>query len=104
LYQYRIKRFIVEGGPSLGFLVGHYEEKDGLQLSDTPGYNKPAPITYQMNIGLRMFFSKKMGFDLRYNFSIWGIRTNQVNGDVWRFWTYGQFHDSLVLSLFYQFR
>lgn len=104
LYQYRIKRFIVEGGPSLGFLVGHYEEKDGLTLSDQQGYNKPAPVTFQLNIGLRFFLSQKLGFDFRYNFSMWGIRNEPRTGDVWRLWGYGQFHDCLVLSLFYQFR
>ena len=104
LYQYRIKKFIVQAGPSIGFLVGHYEEKDGLTLSDQQGYNKPAPLTYQLNIGIRFFISKKVGFDFRYNTSLWGIRTNPRTGDVWRLWTYGQFHDALVLSLFYQFR
>jgi hypothetical protein len=104
LYQYRIKKFIVQGGPSLGFLVGHFEEKDGLELSDKEGYNTPAPVTIQLNVGLRFFISQKVGFDFRYNFSMWGIRTEPRTGDIWRLWTYGQFHDALVLSLFYQFR
>lgn len=104
LYQYKINRFIVEAGPSIGFNIGYFEERDGLVLSDQQGYNKPARLSYQMNIGLRFFVSKKFGVDFRYNFSIWGIRSSPRNGDVWRFWTYGQFSDALVLSVFYQFR
>jgi len=104
LYQYKIKNFIVEAGPSLGFLVGYFEENEVEVISDKQGYNKPASVTYQMNIGLRYFISPKFGVDFRYNFSLWGIRTNQATGDIWRLWTYGQFNDALVLSVFYQFR
>ena len=104
LYQYKINKFIIEGGPSLGFNVGYYEERDGLVLSDQDGHNPPSPVTLQMNLGLRFFLSQKFGVDFRYNFSIWGIRTENRSGDVWRFWTYGQFNDALVLSIFYQFR
>lgn len=104
LYQYKIKRFVIEGGPSLGFLVGYYEEKNQEELSDKPDYNKPARLTLQINLGLRFFISKKFGVDFRTNNSLLNIRSNNTTGDVWRLWGYGQFHDALVLSLFYQFR
>ena len=104
LYQYKINKFIIEVGPSLGFNVGYYEEKDYLTLSDQQNYNKPARVTVQMNIGLRFYISKKFGVDFRYNTSLMNIRSENRTGDVWRLWTYGQFHDALVLSVFYQFR
>lgn len=104
LYQYKINRFIVEAGPSLGFRLAYYEENEVEVISNLQGYNKPAAVTFQMNIGLRYFISKKIGADIRYNFSLWGIRENPATGDVWRLWTYGQFNDALVLSLFYQFK
>lgn len=104
LYQYKINRFIVEAGPSLGFMLGYHEENEVEVISNLQGYNKPAAVTFQMNIGLRYFISKKIGADIRYNFSLWGIRQSQATGDVWRLWTYGQFNDALVLSIFYQFK
>jgi hypothetical protein len=104
LYQYKIKKFIVQGGPSLGFLLGFFEENEVEVISDHPGYNKPAPITLQINIGIRFFITEKFGVDFRTNNSILNIRTENRGGDVWRLWGYGQFHDALVLSLFYQFR
>jgi hypothetical protein len=104
LYQYKINRFIVEGGPSLGFMTGYFEENELGVISNLDGYNIPARVTFQMNIGLRFLISKKFGFDFRYNFSLANIRTENRTGDVWRLWSYGQFNDALVLSLFYQFR
>lgn len=104
LYQYKINRFIVEAGPSLGFALSYFEENEVEVISNLQGYNAPAPITFQLNIGLRYFITQKFGADFRYNFSLWGIRKNQASGDIWRFWTYGQFNDAIVLSVFYQFR
>jgi len=104
LYQYKINRFIIEAGPSLGFMIGYFEENEFGVISDLDGYNIPARMTVQMNIGLRFFVSKKFGVDFRYNFSMLGIRTENRTGDVWRLWGYGQFNDALVLSVFYQFR
>lgn len=104
LYQYKVNKFIVEAGPSLGFNVGYFEERDGIIISDQEGHNKPAPVTLQLNVGLRFFISKKLGVDFRYNFSLLNIRSENRDGDVWRIFDYGQFNDALVLSLFYQFR
>lgn len=111
LYQYRIKWFIIEGGPSAGFLMGYYEEADQQIISDEEGYNKPARITLQINLGIRVFFSDHWGFDFRTNNSLLNIRTENrggikpgEGGDVWRLWGYGQFNDALVLSVFYQIK
>jgi len=104
LYQFKIDWFVIEVGPSIGFLMGYYEEKNQETLSDKPGYNKPAAITFQFNLGLRFFISDKFGVDFRTNNSLFNIRIRNTTGDVHRLWGYGQFHDALVLSVFYQFR
>lgn len=97
--------FYLETGPSLGVLVSYFEtDVNGYEISNQQEYNKPATFSFQWNIGMRYFISEKFGADFRYNFSLINIRSNNVTGDVWRFWGYGQFNDALVLSLFYQFK
>ena len=96
--------FYIETGPSIGVLTSYFEENEVQVESDKEGYNKPAALTFQWNIGMRYFFVEKFGIDFRYNFSLLNIRSRNVTGDVWRFWTYGQFNDALVLSVFYQFK
>ena len=104
LYQYRMGQFIVFAGPSLGFLTGYFEENEVEVISDLAGYNKPAAVTLQVNLGFRLFILPRLGFDFRTNNSLLNIRSANATGDVWRLWGYGQFHDALALSLFYQFR
>lgn len=104
LYHFKIDWFTIYAGPSAGFLFGYYEEHNEEVISDVGNYNKPARLTFQMNIGFRFKFREKYGFDFRYNFSLLNIRSRNVTGDVWRLWSYGQFHDALVLSFFYQFK
>ena len=104
LYMFKAGKFIVHAGPSLGFLMGHYEEADHQRLDELEGYNTPASVTLQINLGMRYYFTEKFGADFRTNNSLLNIRSRNVTGDVWRFWGWGQFHDSLVISLFYQFR
>ena len=104
LYHFKINWFTLFAGPSAGILFGYFEKKNEEVISDLNGYNKPARVTIQMNAGFRFKIKDKFGFDFRYNFSLLNIRSNNVTGDVWRIWTYGQFHDALVFSVFYQFR
>ena len=104
LYQYKIDWFIIEAGPSAGFLMGFYEEKDYQTISGLQGYNRPARITLQINLGIRFMIKNRFGFDFRTNNSLLNIRSQNTTGDVWRLWTYGQFNDALVLSFFYQFK
>jgi hypothetical protein len=104
LYQFKAGKFRIFAGPSLGFLMGHYEESDYQRLDNTDGYNKPAAVTLQFNLGMGFYINEKLGAELRTNNSLLNIRSRNATGDVWRFWTYGQFHDSLVISLFYRFR
>ena len=107
LYQFKTgkeRNFIFEAGPSVGFLMGYFEENEVQVESDKEGYNKPATLSLQFNLGFRWMISTHFGVDFRFHDSILNIREKNVPGDVRRFWWYGQFHDALVLSLFYQFK
>lgn len=105
LYQYvASERIKVEIGPSAGFLVGYYEEKDEEEISDEPGYNKPAPVTLQINLGMYFYLLDNWAVSLRTNNSMFNIRSENRDGDVIRLWGYGQFNDCLVLTLNYTFR
>jgi len=101
LYQYKVKKWIFEAGPSLGFNIGYFEEYNGETEFNN---NEPVAVTLQINFGIRYFITDHFGIDFRTNNSLLNIRQDNVTGDVWRFWGYGQFNDSLVFSVFYQFK
>ena len=106
LYQYKTgnaKKVIIEAGPSMGVLVGYYEEDETEVISDYTD-NRPTTLTLQFNLGIRWMIAEHFGVDFRTHHSLLNIRNKNVTGDVWRLWTYGQFHDALVLSFFYQIR
>ncbi len=104
LYQYKAGKFIIEGGPSAGFLLSHYEEVNQDVISETPDYNNPARITLQINLGFRYFVSDKFGVGLRTNNSMLNIFSRNQTGDVRRIFDYGRYNDALVLSVFYQIK
>lgn len=104
LYKYKAGKFRIFAGPSMGFLLGHYEESDYQILDNNPNYNKPADVTLQINLGLGFFITEKLGAEIRTNNSILNVRSRNATGDIRRFGSFGQFHDSLVLSLFYRIR
>ena len=101
LYQYKVNKWVFEAGPSLGFNVGYFEE---INYDENTNNNEPVVVTFQINAGIRFFITEHFGADFRTNNSLLNIRQENVTGDVWRFWGYGQFNDALVLSVFYQFR
>lgn len=105
LYLFKINRFTIEAGPSAGVLISYFEtDINGYEISNQQGYNKPSTLTLQINVGLRFFITQHLGVDFRTNNSLLNIRSQNVSGDVWRLWGYGQFSDALVLSLYYQFK
>jgi hypothetical protein len=107
LYQYKMgkdKRFTIEAGPSVGFVVSYFEENEVQEESDKAGYNRPAAVSLQFNLGLRWMIGPHFGIDFRTHNSLLNIRKEVLDGYVRRFWNYGQFHDALVLSLFYQIK
>ncbi len=103
LYQYHTGRFIIEAGPSAGVLTGYYEEANQEIISDAPGYVKPARLTFQINVGLAYKATPNWVFMFRTNDSLINIRSENVTGDVYRFWDYGQYNDALVLGVRYVF-
>lgn len=103
-YQYIVsKRFRIEAGPSLGFLVGYYEERNEEEIK---GGNRPAKVTFQLNLGLYVNLTNHFTVNIRTNNSMINIRSDNATGDILRIFpgNYGQFNDCLVLSLFYQFK
>lgn len=105
LYQFQTGRFKIFGGPSAGFSMGYYEKDTYLNvISDDPGYIKPAKVTLQINVGVRLQIAPKIFVDLRTNNSLINVFSQNQTGDVRRFWSYGRYNDALALSVFYQFR
>lgn len=101
LYQYKFsKKFRGEVGPSVGILINYVEERDGYTVVT----NRPAQLSLQLNLGLYYKLSRRLRVNIRTNNSILNIRSQSAPGDVRRIFDYGQYHDSLVLSLFYQFK
>jgi hypothetical protein len=101
LYQFVFnQRFKIEAGPSAGFFINYYEAKDGIEITKNP----PASVSLQINLGLYVTLTQRFMVNIRTNNSLFNIRSDNATGDVRRFWGYGQYHDSLVLSLVYQFR
>ncbi|MGE5384183.1 MAG: porin family protein [Omnitrophica WOR_2 bacterium] len=86
-----------EAGPSMNFLIHHREEYNQDPLTSGFAKNNLCLI-----IGLSYNLSDRLKFDFRTDNSILSIRTERVNGDVWRFFDYGQFSDALIFSLYYQ--
>ena len=103
LYQYKVSRFIIEAGPSMGVSIHYYEESDGLIISNTEAANQPALLTLQINVGLRFVITEKFSAGLRTNNSLLNVRQENVSGDVWRIFDYGQYHDALVIAAYYRF-
>jgi len=106
LYQWKLNdRLKFEAGPSLGFFINYFEEKWEVEISDDPGNNTPAAVTFQINAGFYVFLSRNLIFNFRTNNSMLNIRSDNATGDVIRIFpgNYGQFHDCLIMSLYYQF-
>lgn len=97
------KRFKFEAGPSLGFLISYFEQKDYYEIKDG---NRPAAVTFQINAGMYVNITKQLMFNIRTNNSLLNIRSENATGDVIRIFpgNYGQFNDCLVMSLFYMFK
>jgi hypothetical protein len=103
-YQYIAgKRFKMEFGPSLGFLINYYEENNYYEIK---GGNRPASVTFQLNAGLYINITSHLMFNIRTNNSMLNIRSDNATGDILRIFpgNYGQFNDCLIFSLFYQFK
>jgi hypothetical protein len=98
LYQYHAGRFVIEAGPSGGFLAGYYEEDNYNVGNDI---NSMSRITLQINLGVALQLSSNWSAFLRTNDSLFNIRKQNKDGDVHRFWDYGQYNDALILGIRY---
>lgn len=86
-----------EIGPAMNFLIHSYEEADGYIIDY--GFKN---TNLALIIGLSYNLNEKLRVNFRTNNSIFNIRNEKVDGDVWRFFDHGQFSDALILSLYYQ--
>lgn len=98
LYCYNYNpRIEFEAGLGINFLIHHRETFNGYELNDNPfsGQNLCflAGLSYNVNDRLRI--------NIRTDDSLFSLRKNQISGDVWRFWDYGQYSDALVISAYY---
>ena len=104
LYQWKLNdRLKFEAGPSVGFFISYFEEKNEEEIKDG---NRPAAVTLQVNAGFCLSLTRNLIFNFRTNNSMINIRSESATGDVLRIFpgNYGQFNDCLVMSLFYQFK
>ena len=92
------KKLSFEIGPSVGFLMSHFEERDYNPVADNPFKE----TVLSGIIGLNYAITENIKVDFRTSNSISSIRKN--NFGVKRFTTkWGQFNDALILSVHYQF-
>lgn len=98
ILQYKLSQnMAVEAGPSFGVLISNYEERDNFEISSNPfrnfALNISAGLVYTLNENWRVNF--------RNDYSLLGIRQKAAPGDRYIWFQYGQFNNSLILSLQY---
>lgn len=86
-----------ETGLGLNFLMHHYERYNSEEL-----FSPFAKSNLCFILGLSYNLNERLKVNFRTNNSLFSIRTERVNGDVWRFFDHGQFSDALVFSLYYE--
>lgn len=86
-----------ETGLGMNFLIHHYERYNSEELTSPFAKNNLCFI-----LGLSYNLNERLRVNFRTNNSLFSIRSEKVNGDVWRLWDHGQFSDALVFSLYYQ--
>jgi hypothetical protein len=86
-----------EAGPAMDFLLHHYERFNSEELNGVDF----AKSNLCLILGLSYNFNEKLRVNLRTNNSIFSIRKERVDGDVWRFFEHGQYNDALIFALYY---
>ncbi len=97
LYQYNFGRFIIEAGPSAGFLAGFYQEDVNTNISTDK--STMANLTLQANLGMVFQATEHWHVMIRTNDSLTNVRKSKIGPR--RFWSTGQFNDSLILGIRY---
>jgi hypothetical protein len=93
------KKIIVEAGPAVSFLMKSYEAFNKVEISDAPFRKQNISII----AGVSYKLGERLSVGLRTNNSVVSIRVNNDVEDYrWRFGSWGQFNDVLVLNLSYR--
>ena len=95
-----LKVLKLELGVAAAVLVHSYEEINGNSITSRPFQS----TNYSTIVGLSFSFAKKFTTSLRTSDSFTSIRKTTNSGDVYRYFSWGQWHDMLTLSLQYQFK
>ncbi|HHN47782.1 MAG TPA: hypothetical protein ENN08_02415 [Bacteroidales bacterium] len=100
LYQFFFsEKLAFEFGPSIGQLMHTFEERNKQESYSVP-FRK---VVVNYIGGMYYFVNERLGVNLRANNSILSLRDHdRMPGDTYRFFHYGQFHVSLVLSAQYR--
>jgi len=99
LYQYHLKnKLVLEVGPSFSFLLHSYEELDYLEVS----YGEFSLVNLSFMAGIGYPVTEKLSVNFRMDSSLLSIRKDEVNGAVYRLFSYGQFNDCILFFLSYK--
>ena len=99
IYLYQYNNFLgFEAGLGMNFLIHSNEKFNGYETIESPF--KQTNLCFTGGISFRI--TDLIRISLRTDNSLFSIRKNRVSGDVWRFWSYGQYSDALVLSAYYK--
>jgi len=98
LFQYKLaQNFSVETGPAFGLLLSNYEERDHWEIESNP-FRK---FAFSWIIGGNYAITDRWNANFRVDYSVIGIRQKPASGDRWIFFQYGQFNNTLVISIQY---
>ena len=99
LYQYHLKnKIILETGPSFSFLIHSYEERDYMEIS----YGDFNLFNTSFMAGIGYPVTEKLSVNFRLDSSLFSIRKDEVNGAVYRLFSYGQFNDCILFFVSYK--
>jgi hypothetical protein len=100
LFRFHLRsKLVLEAGPAMSFLIHSREKKLNQVLEDSNPFKKQ---NLSIIAGISYPLTDRISAGLRTNNSLFSIRKDRVNGDVWRFFDYGQFNDVLVITLGYK--
>lgn len=99
LLQYQFNRKLrLEAGPSLSILLHSYEALDYMETS----YGKFTLLNPSFMAGISYPLTERIRVHFRVDNSLLSIRTDQVTGNVHRFFDHGQYNDCILLFVSYK--
>lgn len=100
LFQYHLKKFVFDVGPSLGFLFSASEFDYGGKFQNQYPFYK-TDLCYNLGVGYTLF--KKISINWRYSYSILPIRRFPTYTGLW-YDRNVQKNNVIMFSLIYQFK